>query len=102
MSTQVTSPVTSTGYYPWQVEVKASFSNRGDVDRILTGNVGVVVNGMSNPFGPGWSLSALDSLVSVTGGMLWVSGDHGSRFFASAGGSSYTSPANDFGALVKN
>src|SRR5262249_33595850 len=47
----------------------------------------------------------LDSIVSASGGVLYVYGAGGSRFFSGTpgwGGGDYTSPANDFGVLHKN
>src|SRR5207253_1320290 len=68
----------------------------------VSGSLPVVVNGSSDPFGQGWSVAGLDQLVSVTGGVLWVYGSGGARFFADLGSGSFLSPANDFGTLTQN
>jgi hypothetical protein len=81
--------------------LEATFSNRGSVARVISANALVVANGSSDPFGYGWGLVGLDQLVAVSGGMMWVTGNGGVRFFSGSGGT-YTSPANDFGTLGKN
>jgi RHS repeat-associated protein len=97
---QVDSPVTTSGHYTWKVEIIASYSDRGDVRRETSGTADVVAQGDS-PFGVGWSLAGLDRLLPDSGGVLWLYGAGGSRYFTGTGGT-YTSPANDFGTLVKN
>ena len=83
------------------VNLDASFASWGDVVRTVTGYADVVVNSAS-AVGPGWALGGVDQLVSVSGGVLFVYGVGGSRFFASAGGGSFTSPPDDTGTLVQN
>src|SRR5439155_18538556 len=80
---------------------RPDFSSGGSIDRIIAGTVFVVANNSSDPFGYGWSVAGVDQLVPVTGGIWYIYGVGGSRFF-SGSGPSYTSPANDFGSLVKN
>jgi RHS repeat-associated protein len=102
LSLQVNTAVTSTGLYPWQVEVKATLPGGDTIDRFTYGNAPIVVNSSGDAFGNGWSLATVDSLVSVTGGLIWVSGNGGTRFFQSLGSNAYLSPPNDMGTLVKN
>jgi RHS repeat-associated protein len=103
LAAQVGSAVASTGAYPWQLDVKVHYSGGSPVDLPATGTAGVVVRDQAGPnFGPGWGIAGLDRLVSYSGGVLWVYGAGGSRVFPSAGGGSFTSPANDFGSLIQN
>ncbi len=105
---QVSGAVTTTGLYPWKIEVKATLSGGTTIDVVLTGTAPVVANGSGDAFGPGWSLAGLDRLVAVSAGtgvpagVLWVYGKGESRFFTSQGGGAFASPANDFGTLVQN
>jgi YD repeat-containing protein len=102
MATQVASAVASTGVYSWSIKLDASFSDRGDVVRTVTGKAYVVVNDTTQGLGYGWSIASVDRLVADgSNGMMWVYGSGGSRYFSGAG-PTYTSPANDFGTLVKN
>src|SRR5262249_33682591 len=101
LALQTSSAVSTTGRYSFSVDVKATFSSRGDVRRTVSGNDLVVAND-SSAIGAGWSLGGIDRLVSVTGGLVWVYGMGGARYFASAGGNNYTTPAGAFGTLVKN
>jgi RHS repeat-associated protein len=96
---QVSSAVTSAGLYPWSMTITMHFSSLGDVVRTVTGNALVVVN--NGAFGNGWSIDGFDSLVAVSGGEMMVFGSGGARLFTGSGGT-YTSPANDYGTLVKN
>src|SRR5262249_13784570 len=106
LASEVAAPVTATGRYPWQVEVKAHFGV-DVIDRFYSDFTPVVVNEGGDPFGYGWSMKGLEKLVAINGGtnntgMLWVSGTAGSRYFPSLGGSQYLSPSYDFGTLVQN
>ena len=60
-----------------------------------------IVNQASSPFGAGWSLDNVESLVAVTGGVILVQPGGTSLWFAGSGGS-FTSPAGDFSTLVQN
>src|SRR5262249_45059102 len=66
----------------------------------ISGRTPVVVNGSASDFGQGWSLAGLDRLVSVTGGVLYVYGSGGARFFALLGAGAFLSPPHDFRALT--
>jgi virginiamycin B lyase len=95
------SAVTSTGTYPWTYQVTAVISGF-NVVRTMTGQSQIVVNGSSDPYGPGWSIAGVDQLVvDSSGGLIWVTGTGGSRYFQ-ASGSTYISPPNDLGSMVKN
>src|SRR5262249_8855578 len=65
LDTQVSGAVGSTGYYPWKVEVKATFSGGDIIDRTITGSAFVVANGSGDAFGQGWGLAGLGHRVQV-------------------------------------
>src|SRR5262249_22519909 len=101
LSLQVSSAVTATGHYPWEIEVKATFGN-DTLTRGLSGYADVVVlNSSESTSGYGWNLAGVDRVISVTGGLLWVFGSGGVKFFESVGLSSryYASPPDDFGSF---
>jgi len=63
----------------------------------------VVANGSTDPIGRGWSVGGTAKLVSDgSGGLLWVDGDGGVRDFEAGNGTTFVSPPDDFGTLVKN
>jgi RHS repeat-associated protein len=100
LAVQVTSAVAASGMYNWSTDVRINFSGSHQ-DVIVSGTAAVVANDNS-PYGPGWGISGVDRLIIGANGVLWVTGAGDSRYFASAGGNNYTSPAEDFGTLVKN
>jgi YD repeat-containing protein len=100
LGSQVASAVTSTGYYPWSIEVKAYVTGTV-LDNTISGYAAVVVNNASS-YGYGWSIADLDSLVSVSGGELYVSGTGGARFFATGPYGTFVSPPQDTGTLVQD
>src|SRR5262249_7966522 len=67
---QRSSAITSTGLYPWKMTVTFTLSGGATRSRSVNGTSLVVVN--NSPYGTGWSLSGVDKMVSVTGGMLRV------------------------------
>ena len=98
---QVPSAVSSTGYYSYLLEMRATFSGGGTVTRpVASGSLPVVVP--ANDYGHGWSVDGLDKIVPVTGGLLYVYGTGDARFFSGSGTGTYTNPANEFGTLAKN
>jgi RHS repeat-associated protein len=100
LALQVSSAVTSTGYYPYVIQVQATY---GGTSYIYSGygQDAVVVEGTADPYGQGWSLAGVDQLVAVNGGVLWVDGATASaRFFAALPNGNFVSPANDFGTLT--
>src|SRR5262249_28267413 len=101
LAVQEMTPVTTTGLYPWELLVTAMFPDGSTITQDFTGSAQEVSNDAS-PYAPGWSLAGVDQLVPGPGGVLWVYGSGGSRFFAQGPGSTFVSPSNDFGSLVKN
>jgi hypothetical protein len=97
IDTQDATALTSTGAYAWSLTVKVFYSGSTETDT-TSGTAYAVVR---SALAAGWTISSLDRLVPVTGGLLYVYGSGGFRFF-SGSGPSYTSPANDFGTLVQN
>jgi RHS repeat-associated protein len=97
IDTQAASAVTSTGAYSWSLSIQTFYSGSSPIDT-ASGTAYAVV---SNTFAPGWSIAGVDQLVTVSGGVMYVYGSGGFRVFTGSG-PSYTSPANDFGTLVKN
>ncbi len=106
---QASTQVTQTGVYPYSIEVKATFSGGSPVDVTFTGVEPVVARDATgsgaDPYGPGWSITGVDSLLPVapsTGvpaGVLYLYGSGGSRFFTGTGGT-YTGPPDDFGTMA--
>ena len=97
---QVGSAVSSSGVYPWGVEVKATVGTFV-YDRTASGVTPAVANAGS-PFGAGWALGGTQFLVVGSAGVAVVDNATGGfRYFAGTG-PSYTSPANDQGTLVQN
>jgi len=103
MALQVASAVTSVGYYPYTVDVQATVYGQ-TVTRSSSGYLAVVPLDIStNPFGNGWTLAGIDTIQSVTGGVLWIDGaTAGARFFTSLGSGVFRSPPNDLGTLTEN
>jgi RHS repeat-associated protein len=97
---QVGSPVAASGISEWSVEVKATVGNN-IYDRTVSGILPVVVNAAS-PFGAGWSLGGIPSLMMGSAGIAIVENNTGGSRYFSGTGPSYTSPANDQGTLVQN
>jgi RHS repeat-associated protein len=103
LSTQVATPVTATGVYPWKVEIQATLPSGSIIDSTLSGTVAVVANGSGDPIGQGWSIGGIAQLISDgNGGFVWVDGDGGTRVFQAGNGTTFVSPPQDFGTLVKN
>ena len=95
-------PVSSTGAYTWSATVTFSNSTGGASWTVsASGTVYAVVRD-SSPYGAGWGLAGISQLVTVSGGVLWVTGQGDWRFFASTGDGTFTSPPEDFGTLVQN
>jgi hypothetical protein len=99
IAAQVPYAVMATGRYAWRLEVIA-----GTLDQTVSGSTFVVANDNS-PFGAGWTFGPTDHLVNIPAdpanglpaGILRVYGNGGYRFYS---GASFTSPANDSGALT--
>jgi RHS repeat-associated protein len=97
---QVSSAVTSSGIYTWQVEVKATVGST-IYDRTASGVLPLLVN-TSSPYGAGWSLAGTQALLIGTQGIAIVDNATGGYRYFTGTGPSYTSPANDQGTLAKN
>jgi YD repeat-containing protein len=95
--------ITSSGYYSWSVAVTVNRSGLDPVNLSGSGSMEIVVRDTSSDyFGRGWSLAGFDKLVIGGSGVLYVyGGTGGARYFTGTSGT-HTSPANDFGVLVKN
>ena len=98
IDTQAASAVTITGAYSWSLTIKTFYS--GETDTNTTSGTAYAV--VQSALAAGWSIAGIDQLVPVSGGILYVYGSGGFRFFATGSGSTYVSPANDFGTLVAN
>jgi RHS repeat-associated protein len=100
MPLQVTTPVTFTYAYPWQVEVWATVGTFV-YDRVVTGTMPVVFSDPSlSPFGAGWNLGGTSELLSGPGGVVMFDSTTGGNRFFSGSGPTYTSPANDQGTIA--
>ena len=103
LNTQVASPVATTGVYPWMVAIQATLPGGNIVDSTISGTAPVVANGSADPIGRGWSVGGTAQLVSDgNGGFLWVDGNGGTRDFQAGNGTTFVSPPEDLGTLVKN
>ena len=100
VAVQVDNAVTATGLYNWSATLVFTIPGHANQQVTKTGTAAVVVRDGS-AYGAGWGLDGVSQLVSVTGGVLWVTGAGDSRFFAEVGGV-FSSPAEDFGSLVQN
>jgi hypothetical protein len=108
---EVASPLTATGVYNWSAAVTVTLSNSTHVTASPSGIAQVVVRDQSNRLGAGWGIGGdglgvarlytISANGNVPAGMLLATGAGDSRFFTGSG-PSYTSPAEDFGTLVKN
>jgi RHS repeat-associated protein len=108
LAAQVATAVTSTGFYPWTLQVQLVYPGP-DEDLFLSGTTPVVVRDADygSYLGHGWALAGLDRLVVHTSGgseqgVLLVYGVGGSRYFTRQGDGSYLSPDDEFGTMVKN
>lgn len=96
MALQANAASLSTGRYPWQITVTNGTATT------YSGNVNIV-NQSSSPFGAGWSLDSVETLVPVTGGVILVKPDGTSLWFANgATAGTFTTPAGDFSTLTQN
>ena len=101
-SNAIRTGITTTDYYAWKIDVTFNMSGGDTITRSLTGKVPVVVNGSGATYGQGWSVGGLDKLVSVSGGVMWVYGNGGARFFESEGSGVFLGPPSDFGTLTQS
>jgi RHS repeat-associated protein len=97
IAAQVPSAVGSTGAYSWTLTVIIS----GQPNLTASGTAYVVTQD-SSPFGAGWTFGPVDQITSVSGGVIMAYGTGEYRFYATAVGGSFTSPAGDNGTLSQS
>ena len=102
LNVQVSTAVTTTGVYPWTLEIKATLSGGDVIDRKCSGQAPVFVALPAAPIAPGWTIGGEAQLVSTSTGVFFIYGSGGGRFFRTGTGNIYLSPPDDFGSLVKN
>src|SRR5262249_26950587 len=79
------------------------YSNNTVGDQVNNGTYYAVVNGSSDPFGPGASIAGVDSLLIGTTGILRIFGSGGAEYWqAPTSGNVYTPSGYELGGLVKN
>ncbi|MBP3957828.1 RHS repeat protein [Gemmata sp. G18] len=95
-----------TGRHTYALDLFVDFPGTiNDVSRSVTGQT-FLVDRSGSAYGAGWSFSNTDALVPVAAsgaypaGLLRLYGKGGWAFYASAGGSAYTSPPGDAGTLA--
>jgi RHS repeat-associated protein len=91
VAVQDSSPVTTTGDYPYTVQVRINYSTK-IVDRVVIGN-DFVVAGASSPYGAGWSLPDENYLVFDGSNVAMVSGTGNFAYFTDTSGT-YTFTPN--------
>jgi len=99
IASQVNASSLSTGRYSYSIAVTANYAT--PVTTTYSGSVNVI-NDASSPFGAGWTLSGLEHIWSVTGGVILELPGGLSLWFASAGSGAFTTPAGDFSTLTQN
>jgi RHS repeat-associated protein len=97
---QPDSPVAASGVYNWSATVTFTLPD-GSTRQAMTSGTATVVSRAGSAYGAGWGIDGISQLVATAGGVLLVTGQGDSRFFAS-NGSGFTSPAEDFGTLKQN
>src|SRR5262249_25142236 len=102
LAVQVNTAVTASGRYPWSVTITANLSGGDTVVRTVSGYANVVVNGSSDPFGQGWGVWELDSLVIDSNGVLWTFGSGDSYYFPTLTSTMFMNPPMFQGGMVKN
>jgi RHS repeat-associated protein len=97
---QANAATLATGRYSYTFQIVDA--NAASVTTTYTGSADVV-NYKDNAFGAGWSLSGLERVYSVTGGVLLDLGDGTSLWFANGGtAGTFVTPTGDFSTLTKN
>ena len=103
LSVQVANPMTTTGAYSWSVDVQANLPGGETIDSPYSGVTDVVANGTTDPYGVGWSVGGAAQLFSDgSGGYFWAGGNGGTQDFQAGNGTTFVSPPNNLGTLVKN
>ena len=90
-----------TGEHSWSVTATLSFAD-GSTQTISGSGQTAVVDQTASPYGAGWGLDGIPELYPGSTGVLWVTGQGDSRFFAGNGNGTFTSPAEDLGTLKRN
>src|SRR5207248_1102670 len=80
LNTQVIDPVSESGMYSWEIEVRAHFADGSIIEGSDEGLAQVVVQDAS-PFGPGWGLDGWSRLVLGEQWVLRVFGSGESTYF---------------------
>ena len=102
LNVQIATAATATGIFPFKVDVQATLPGGTIVHGTTSGMAFVAVNGSSDPIGRGWSLGGSAQLIpDGQGGYFWISGNGGVRDFQAGNGTTFVSPKNDRGTLVK-
>jgi Bacterial Ig-like domain len=96
-SQQVSSAVSTTGLYNYSLQAVLNYGT--PVTLTYSGSTAVTAE-TSSAYGAGWTLSTVDKLYSVTGGILRELGSGGWDYYASTGTYTYSSPAWDTGTLT--
>jgi RHS repeat-associated protein len=90
----------STGRYSYSVAVTANYGT--PVTTTTSGSVDII-NSSTSPFGAGWSLSQLERIWPVTGGVILEQPGGTSLWFANGQTSgTFVTPAGDFSTLSQN
>ena len=98
LDVEVTTPLTASGVYQWQVSLNATLSDGSTAVASVSGESPEVVNS-SSVYGAGWDLAGVSRLVVTPQGILRTDGLGGEHFFALQSDYTFATPADDFGTL---
>lgn len=80
-----------TGAHPYQLRVRSNYPG-SSLETVLTGKL-LVVNRSSSPFGRGWGLAGLESiLIQSDNSMYWWGGDGSSKLYSYVGTNTWIAP----------
>jgi RHS repeat-associated protein len=96
LALQDNTALTGVGAYPWTVLLSMNYPT--PILETVSSTAYVPAQDGS-PFGSGWTLSTVDQLATVTGGVLRTYGGGGWTFYSSLGGGSFQSEPWDNGTL---
>jgi YD repeat-containing protein len=99
-SVALPAPHSGSGMHSWSVQVVLTFAG-GATQTLTASGQSAVVDQSASPYGSGWGIG-VSRLFASTAGVLWVTGQGDSRFFARNPDGSFASPPEDFGTLVQN
>ena len=97
LAQQVSSPVSVTGLYNYSLTVVIPYPT--PVTQTFIGTTAVIAED-SSAYGAGWTLSGVDRLYSVTGGVFREYGSGGWGYYQTTGTYTYSSPSWDTGTLT--